>query len=124
MQAPSRAIGCRVDADTLRVAAAATAASSSRTSPTPVAGAARGTLGNALATAPTPGGRGARHAGKRLGEGAESSSPGSAWLSRLVGEARPPPLRKERWGAAGERTSARFSGFSLEEINPGFWKGP
>lgn len=98
MQAPGRAIGCRVDADTLgvAVAVAATAASSSRTSPTPVAGAARGTLGNALAAAPTPGGQGARHAGKRLGEGAESSSPGSAWLSRLVGEARPPPVRKER----------------------------
>lgn len=123
MQAPGRAIGCRVDADTLgvavAVAVAATAASSSRTSPTPVAGAARGTLGNALAAAPTPGGQGARHAGKRLGEGAESSSPGSAWLSRLVGEARP----QERWGAAGERTSARISGSSLEEINPGFWKG-
>lgn len=41
---PGWAIGCRVDAGTLRVAAA----SSSRTSPTLVAGAAQGTLGNAL----------------------------------------------------------------------------
>lgn len=73
---------------TLRAAAAA-AASSCRTSPTPVAGAARGTLGNALAAAPTPGGRPreARRVARRRG-------------SRLI-VARPLPLSLPAGGRAG-----------------------
>lgn len=103
---PGWATGCRVDAGTLRAAAA----SSSCTSPTPVAGAAQGTLGNALAAAPTHGGR--RREARRVARWRRSRVMAGLPPFLAGGRSAASPSSKER-GARRESSITQFASPTL-----------